>query len=105
LDSGDETDDEDKPRKSVPAWAKGSRFKAALLEQHEKITVPLLPDNKPQISLTGMWGRMDMPDLTKIFRRTGKKYNKRTSSSQWDSPIMNISVNLTEKRHSDTTDY
>ena len=38
LDSGDETDDDQRPRKKVPAWAnmKSSVFKSAILRQYKE---------------------------------------------------------------------
>lgn len=76
LKSDEETDDEDNPRKVVPAWAQGSAFRTALLKQ-----MYMGPD--PDLIFDG--GAL-MPDLSAIFKQQRKRFFKRTSSACWETP-------------------
>ncbi|KAK6054768.1 inner centromere protein, ARK binding region [Cooperia oncophora] len=79
LSSGDETDQEDAPRKKVPAWAEGALLRKALAEQAEILRSGKFdPDD--------FFGEIFPPDLSKIFG-TSKRYPRRGSSGIWDSPI------------------
>lgn len=73
LNSGDETDDDEKPRKEVPAWAKGAALNKLVAQQHAK-----------SISGLEFFGEMPVPNLDKIFQQKKKYFNKRTSSQIWD---------------------
>lgn len=73
LNSGDETDDDEKPRKEVPAWAKGTALSKLVAQQHAK-----------KISGLEFFGVMPVPNLDKIFQLKKKYFNKRTSSQIWD---------------------
>lgn len=73
LNSGDETDDDEKPRKEVPAWAKGAALNALITRQ-----------SKGAISGLEFFGVMPVPSLDKIFQVKKKTFNKRTSSALWD---------------------
>ncbi|XP_075536355.1 uncharacterized protein LOC142571702 isoform X1 [Dermacentor variabilis] len=73
LNSGDETDDDEKPRKEVPAWAKGAALNKLVAQQHAK-----------SISGLEFFGVMPVPNLDKIFQLKKKYFNKRTSSQIWD---------------------
>ncbi|XP_065837738.1 inner centromere protein-like isoform X2 [Oscarella lobularis] len=79
--SSDDTDDEDAPAKPVPAWASGDQLKGALRRQ---CALPVdaddvFPDSDVTMSC----------DLLKMFASNGrirKRYVKRTSSAQWNTP-------------------
>ncbi|XP_070384500.1 inner centromere protein B-like [Dermacentor albipictus] len=73
LNSGDEGDDYKKPRKEVPAWAKGVALNKLVAQQHAK-----------SISGLELLGVMPKPDLDEIFPFNKKSFNKRTSSQKWD---------------------
>jgi len=76
LRSSDETDDEDHPRKEIPAWAKGGQLKMALTKQY--YTPPDLDE---------LFAVVQMPNLATMFTFQRKRFLKRTSSAKWDSPI------------------
>ncbi|EYC22884.1 hypothetical protein Y032_0016g3004 [Ancylostoma ceylanicum] len=79
LSSGDETDQEDAPRKKVPSWAEGLRFRRAV----ERMTRKLRDGEfDPDI----YFGEIMAPDLGLIFGTT-KRYPRRGSSGIWESPI------------------
>ncbi|KAL3201380.1 hypothetical protein MRX96_012434 [Rhipicephalus microplus] len=73
LSSGDETDDDEKPRKEVPAWAKGAALNALIVQQ-----------SKSGISGLEFFGTMPLLSLDNIFPVKKKTFNKRTSSALWD---------------------
>ncbi|KAH7962887.1 hypothetical protein HPB52_018508 [Rhipicephalus sanguineus] len=73
LNSGDETDDDEKPRKEVPAWAKGAALNALVARQ-----------NRSGISGLEFFGVMPLLSLDNIFPVKKKTFNKRTSSALWD---------------------
>ncbi|CAN7997212.1 unnamed protein product, partial [Ixodes hexagonus] len=73
LDSGDETDDDDQPRKEVPTWAKSSILNGMIREQHW-----MRPHGE------AMFGRIPDLDLGKVFTVPKKYFYKRTSSAVWD---------------------
>ncbi|XP_070384419.1 inner centromere protein B-like isoform X1 [Dermacentor albipictus] len=74
LNSGDEGDDYENPRKEVPAWAKGTALNKLVAQQHAK-----------SISGLEIFGVMPEPNLDEIFPQKKKKYfKKRTSSQMWD---------------------
>ncbi|CAC5383416.1 INCENP [Mytilus coruscus] len=77
LKSDDSTDDEDAPKKRIPPWASGPNLKAALINQHYHP-----PD------LESMFDEISPPDLNELFVKKKARFNKRTSSAHWDSPIM-----------------
>ncbi|KAL1431034.1 hypothetical protein MTO96_014442 [Rhipicephalus appendiculatus] len=72
LNSGDETDDDEKPRKEVPAWATGAALKALVAQQ-----------NRSGISGLEFFGMMPLLSLDNIFPVKKKTFNKRTSSALW----------------------
>lgn len=43
---------------------------------------------------------LQMPDLQRIFRRSKKRFFKRTSSAQWTSPMLKKSRPLTDNNYS-----
>ncbi|XP_014796120.1 PREDICTED: inner centromere protein-like [Calidris pugnax] len=75
LNSDDSTDDENDPRKPVPAWADGSQLNQAVVYQYYH------PLNVDQI-----FGLIPSPKLEDIFGKTKPRYFKRTSSAVWHSP-------------------
>lgn len=79
LNSGDETDDDSKPRKVVPLWAQGSQLKYALVNQHYHP-----PDLDALFPVT-----LRQPcDLAAVFKKNKPRYHKRTSSATWTSPFI-----------------
>ncbi|CAJ0563010.1 unnamed protein product, partial [Mesorhabditis spiculigera] len=74
LNSGDETDDEDKPRKKIPAWATGNALRNCVRSQSM-----LAFDYKTY------FGPTQEVDLSKIFGV--KEFKPRSSSAVWESPI------------------
>ncbi|KAM6075556.1 inner centromere protein-like [Chlamydotis macqueenii] len=75
LNSDDSTDDENEPRKPVPAWADGSQLNQAVLHQYYH------PVNADQL-----FGLIPSPKLEDIFGKSKPRYFKRTSSAVWHSP-------------------
>ncbi|XP_075281844.1 inner centromere protein-like [Opisthocomus hoazin] len=75
LNSDDSTDDENEPRKPVPAWADGSQLNEAILHQYYH------PVNVDQV-----FGLIASPKLEDIFGKSKPRYFKRTSSAVWHSP-------------------
>ncbi|NXQ99885.1 INCE protein, partial [Sagittarius serpentarius] len=75
LNSDDSTDDENEPRKPVPAWADGSQLNQAILHQYYH------PVNVDQL-----FGLIPVPKLEDIFGKSKPRYFKRTSSAVWHSP-------------------
>ncbi|WKX96521.1 hypothetical protein Q1695_012728 [Nippostrongylus brasiliensis] len=79
LSSGDETDNEDAPRKKVPDWAEGNQLRHALQKQAEKV-------NTGKFDPEAFFGEIPVPNLDLIFGPS-KKYPRRGSSGVWDSPL------------------
>ncbi|KAK3600252.1 hypothetical protein CHS0354_023669 [Potamilus streckersoni] len=77
LHSSDSTDNEEAPRKIIPLWAQGVNLKAALINQHYH------PPN-----LEKMFPYIEPPDLNVFFEKKRPRFNKRTSSAHWDSPVL-----------------
>ncbi|KAM6274446.1 inner centromere protein A-like [Porphyrio hochstetteri] len=75
LNSDDSTDDENEPRKPIPAWADGSPLNQAILHQYHH------PVNTDQL-----FGLIPSPKLEDIFGKSKPRYFKRTSSAVWHSP-------------------
>uniref|UniRef100_H2YXD2 Inner centromere protein ARK-binding domain-containing protein n=1 Tax=Ciona savignyi TaxID=51511 RepID=H2YXD2_CIOSA len=79
FQSDDSTDEEDKPKKVVPRWAKGLPLQAACVKQYNT------PPDIDRIFL----GLLKPVELNKLFKNCNKpRYFKRTSSAHWSSPIM-----------------
>lgn len=78
LNSEDSTDDEDAPRKKIPGWAEGSSLKVALVSQHY---------HPPDLDEIFRDCFADL-DLNVMFKQRRPRFNKRTSSAIWDSPMM-----------------
>ncbi|KAK9410179.1 inner centromere protein [Crotalus adamanteus] len=75
LNSDDSTDDENQPRKTVPAWASGNQLSQAILHQYY---------NPPNTK--ALFGVVKSPKLEEIFDKSKPRYFKRTSSAVWNSP-------------------
>jgi inner centromere protein len=85
LHSSDSSDDEDCPKKVVPMWAAPTNLNKLLAEQEYRVSHDrnfnvenIFPPD--QLLIT--------PQLERIFRIRSKRFNKRTSSAQWSSPIL-----------------
>lgn len=77
LKSDDSTDEEDGPRKPIPKWAQGPELKISLLKQFYN------PPNLDEIFLP-----IELPDLNELFVKKKSRFNRRTSSAVWDSPML-----------------
>ncbi|XP_061138266.1 inner centromere protein-like isoform X2 [Syngnathus typhle] len=75
LNSDDSTDDESKPRKPIPSWAKGHNLEQIILRQYF---------NPPDMD--SFFGPIEPPKLEKLFYKRKSRYFKRTSSAVWHSP-------------------
>ncbi|NWU06861.1 INCE protein, partial [Cephalopterus ornatus] len=75
LNSDDSTDDENEPRKPVPAWATGNQLSQAVIRQYY---------NPPDVD--ALFGAIPSPQLEHIFYKSKPRYFKRTSSAVWHSP-------------------
>ncbi|NXN92779.1 INCEA protein, partial [Rhinopomastus cyanomelas] len=75
LNSDDSTDDENEPRKPVPAWAGGSLLNEAIVHQYYH-----------PVDVDQIFGLIPMPRLEDIFGKSKPRYFKRTSSAVWHSP-------------------
>ena len=86
LQSSDSSDDEDCPKKAVPMWAVPQNINKTVAEQEYR----LLRDKDFDVDqLFPPEELLVMPDLDRIFRHHKKKrFYKRTSSAQWNSPIL-----------------
>ncbi|KAM4667426.1 uncharacterized protein AAGF69_006858 [Amazona ochrocephala] len=73
--SDDATDDENDPRKPVPAWADGPRLRQGIVQQYYH------PVNTDQL-----FGLISGLRLEEIFGKSKPRYFKRTSSAVWHSP-------------------
>ncbi|PKK17261.1 inner centromere protein A-like [Columba livia] len=75
LRSDDSTDDENEPRKPVPAWAVGAQLQQAVSHQYHH-----------PVNLQRLFGLVTSPRLENIFGKRKPRYFKRTSSAVWHSP-------------------
>lgn len=83
LRSDDSTDEDDAPKKKVPTWALGASLKAALIQQHY---------HPPDLNL--LFTEIVPPDLNELFIKKKARFNKRTSSAIWTSPILKPGMNF-----------
>lgn len=72
LDSGDETDDDDQPRKEVPGWATPLSMAKLIERQHS-----IHPNGD------ALFGTIAILKLDSVFRINKPYFNKRTSSGVW----------------------
>jgi len=70
IHSDDSTDDEDEPRKVVPAWAQGSQLKAALYRQFRD---PRQDDDETPPNPEQIFPEISPPNLANIFSTTFKE--------------------------------
>ncbi|KAM6393464.1 inner centromere protein isoform 2-T2 [Pluvialis apricaria] len=75
LNSDDSTDDENQPRKPVPAWATGNQLTQTAMYQYY---------NPPEVDI--LFGSIASPKLEDMFYKSKPRYFKRTSSAVWNSP-------------------
>lgn len=81
LSSGDDTDNDEQPRKTVPKWALKENILARTREVHRLLT-------KDQIECH--FGKIHQPTLPELFKGYDKDYPpRRASSAFWDSPMSN----------------
>ena len=80
LSAGDSTDEEDCPKKSIPAWAKMDYLRLLMSCQEEGRVKPCLIF--PAVEL------MREVDLARIFKVKHKRFFHRSSSAKWDSPAL-----------------
>lgn len=81
LKSDDSTDEEEVTKKPVPKWAQGPELKICLITQYY---------NCP--NLDNIFPPIEIPDLNDLFVKKKPRFNKRTSSAKWDSPMMKSHV-------------
>jgi len=89
LDSGDETDDDENPRKKIPTWAnmKSTLFKSSTQRQYQSRASPI---NDIFVTINP---NRDV-DLTELFDSMAslhaqKRYRKpRNSSGVWNGPML-----------------
>ena len=84
LSSGDSTDEEDRPKKPIPPWAKGDKLRVIMAAQEEgdycgtvnpSLIIPLVE-------------LMKDVNLAQIFKVKRKRFFHRSSSAKWDSPVL-----------------
>ncbi|KAI6213306.1 INCENP-ARK-bind domain-containing protein [Aphelenchoides besseyi] len=79
LSSGDETDEEDQPKKRVPKWAERENLRAHTMNLLSRIENPEF-----------YFGPLPPPNLSKLFPNVLKKYGSLPDESTvWISPIAN----------------
>lgn len=77
LVSGDETDDEDEPNKTIPEWA-----------NFELVTRNVVQQSKGFVNFTKLFkgSSENEVDLGEIFTIQRNRFNARTSSARWECP-------------------
>lgn len=77
LNSGDETDDEEQPRKPIPLWAKNPQLVQKAQYQAMKMI------NFTRLFQSSSSSEIVLEDIFKIKR---KNFTERSSSANWNSP-------------------
>ena len=82
LSSGDSTDEEERPKKPIPPWAKSDQLRLFMASQEDGINSGLVNPSLifPPADL------MPEVDLARIFRQKKKRFFQRSSSANWDTP-------------------
>ena len=84
LRSDDSTDDDECPRKQIPAWAQPQFLNTWVQNQEEEV-------RRNMIDVTQVFPPEELlrePDLARIFRKKRKRFFDRTSSAHWTSPML-----------------
>uniref|UniRef100_A0A914DD45 Inner centromere protein ARK-binding domain-containing protein n=1 Tax=Acrobeloides nanus TaxID=290746 RepID=A0A914DD45_9BILA len=79
LSSSDSTDDEDRPRKTIPQWARSSNLVPYVRKIDKTLNVAARSQH---------FGTIQAPNIVELFP-SKKKYPPRTSSAIWTSPLSN----------------
>ena len=84
LSSGDSTDEEDRPKKPIPPWAKGDKLRVIMAAQEEGVYCGSVNPSLifPLVEL------MKDVNLAQIFKVKRKRFFHRSSSAKWDSPVL-----------------
>ena len=84
LSSGDSTDEEDNPKKPIPAWAATAKLKTTMKSQEECVRNSSVDPNTifPATEL------LVEVNLAQIFKVKRKRFYHRSSSAHWQSPIL-----------------
>lgn len=79
LSSGDETDNEDKPRKKVPSWAEKSTLRTNVQNLFRFVS---------KETVNSHFGVLKQPKITVLFANNNKSYNiTHNETTPWDSPL------------------
>uniref|UniRef100_A0A914DNI1 Inner centromere protein ARK-binding domain-containing protein n=1 Tax=Acrobeloides nanus TaxID=290746 RepID=A0A914DNI1_9BILA len=79
LSSNDSTDDEERPRKTIPQWARSSNLVPYVRKIDKNLNVA---------ARSRHFGTIQAPNIVELFP-SQKKYPARTSSAIWTSPLSN----------------
>ena len=76
IRSDDESDEESMPKKRVPEWAQGNQLMALLINFHYN-----------PINIEALFGQIHPPNLNEMFKEKKPRFDKRTSSANWEHPF------------------
>jgi inner centromere protein len=82
LASGDETDNEDNPRKQIPKWAEKDNLRSHV----QKLFRTIKKD-----AINSYFGVLEQPKIDELFFNTSKTYDhlQMNETTAWESPIAN----------------